>query len=88
MTVTSYDFRKPVRLPPEWQHRLAGWHEGACAQANRAWAKELAPCQVSVGALDTAYAQESLSGLPVSAVGYRVLIAGGRLPSLLVLPRC
>jgi flagellar motor switch protein FliM len=87
MTVTAYDFRKPVRLPVEWQHLLAGWYQSAATLVNRAWAKQLAPLEVSLGAVETAYAQECLSALPTSVVGYRVLIAGGRLPSLLVLPR-
>jgi flagellar motor switch protein FliM len=88
MNVTSYDFKKPRRLPTEWLHRLTRWHQAACALANCAWAKQLpAGITVSIGALDTVYAQKGLSSLPTNVIGYRVLIAGGKLPSLLVLPR-
>ena len=88
MNATSYDFTKPRRLPAEWLHRLTRWHQTACALANRAWAKQLpAGITVSIGALDTAYAQKGLASLPTNVIGYRVLIAGGKLPSLLVLPR-
>ena len=88
MNVTPYDFKKPVRLPVEWLHRLSGWHQTACTLANRAWAKQLlTPITVSLGPLDTIYAQEGLSKLPTTVVGYRVMIAGGKLPTFLVLPR-
>jgi flagellar motor switch protein FliM len=85
--IAPYDFRKPVRLSTEWQHQLAGWYTSAAALATRAWAKELASLKVSVGPLDMVYAQDGLAGLAATALGYRVLIADGRLPSFLALPR-
>jgi flagellar motor switch protein FliM len=85
--IAPYDFRKPVRLPVEWQHQLAGWYTSAAALATRAWVKELASLKVSVGAIDAAYAQDGLAALPACTLGYRVLIADGRLPTFLVLPR-
>ena len=27
MSVTPYDFTKPIRLPADWLHRLTGWFE-------------------------------------------------------------
>ncbi len=88
MNAVPYDFSKPRRLPADWLHRLARWHQAACALANRAWAKQLpAPTNVSIGALDTVYAQKGLSSLTANMIGYRVLIAGGKLPSLLIVPR-
>jgi flagellar motor switch protein FliM len=88
MSAIPYDFTKPVRLPPDWQQRLTGWYQGASVLANRAWAKQLpTPLEVSCGTVDPAYVQEGLAGLPAGVVGYRVQIAGGRLPSLLVFPR-
>jgi flagellar motor switch protein FliM len=88
MSATPYDFRKPVRLAPEWQNRLTGWQQSAAVQANRTWAKQLpTPLEVALASLDVAYAKEGLAQLSPSDIGYRVMIAGGKLPSLLVLPR-
>ena len=88
MNVSPYDFTKPIRLPADWINRLSGWFATACTQANRSWAKQLpVPIEVSAGPLDTAYAQAGLAKLPSTVVAYRVLIAGGQLPTLLVLPR-
>ena len=41
MNPIPFDFRKPVRLPPEWHKVLMGWFQTACALAGRAWAKQL-----------------------------------------------
>ena len=88
MIAKPYDFRKPVPLPADWHQRLAAWYQGACVLANRAWAKQLpVPVEVTLGTLDAAYAQDALARLPANVIGYRVLIAGGRLPTMLVLPR-
>jgi flagellar motor switch protein FliM len=87
MTAVPYDFRKPVRLPPEWQQRLSAWYQSAVTLANRAWPKQLGPVEVALGAAQTTFAQASLASLPAAAVGYRVLIADGRLPTFLVMPR-
>ncbi len=88
MTVTPYDFTKPIRLPADWLHRLTGWFQSASALANRNWAKQLpTPIEVAVAPLDIAYVQNALPKLPTSVIGYRVQIAGGQLPTLLVLPR-
>lgn len=88
MNPVPYDFTKPRRLPADWLHRLARWHETARALAHRAWAKQLpVPITVSLGELDTVYAQKGLAGLPTNVLGYRVLIAGNKLPTFLVMPR-
>jgi flagellar motor switch protein FliM len=88
MTPTRYDFRKPVRLPASWQQRLAGWFGSAATLANRAWSKQLpVPLQLSVGALDSTYAKEGLAALAATDLGYRVMVAGDKLPTFLVWPR-
>ena len=88
MSVTPYDFTKPIRLPADWLHRLTGWFESACTLANRNWAKQLpTPLELAVAPLDTSYVQNVLPNLPASVIGYRVQIAGGQLPTLLTLPR-
>src|SRR2546430_1497218 len=88
MSAMTYDFTKPVRLTAEWQQRLTGWFQSACTLANRAWAKQLpAGLELSLGPLDACYAQQSLSRLPATVIGYRVVIGSGQLPTLLVLPR-
>jgi flagellar motor switch protein FliM len=88
MNAIPYDFTKPVRMAADWQNRLTGWYQSASALANRTWAKQLStPIEVSLGALDVTYAQQGLGKLPTTVIGYRVVIAAGRLPTLLVFPR-
>jgi flagellar motor switch protein FliM len=88
MNAIPYDFRKPARMPVEWHQRLGAWFQSAAVQANRDWSKQLAtPLEVSVSALDTDYAREGLARLPANTLAYRVMIAGGQVPTFLVLPR-
>jgi flagellar motor switch protein FliM len=77
-----------VRLPPEWHKVLHGWFQTAAALANRGWAKQLpAALEVSTGALEDCHAGPTLAELPPATIGQRIMIAEGRVPTMLVLPR-
>ena len=87
MNAVPYDFRKPRRLPADWLHRLARWHQAACASPTAPGPSNCRRRPRSPSALDTVYAQQALSSLTANLIGYRVQIAGGKLPSLLIVPR-
>ncbi len=88
MTVTAYNFAKPAQLSGEGNQRLLGWFRTAFALAGKAWAKEF-PYALQAGErdLDTRRCGDVLARLGDGTVGFRIVIAGNRLPTLLLLPR-
>jgi flagellar motor switch protein FliM len=88
MTIAAYDFCKPGRLAGNRENRLAGWLRLGCALATRSWAKGL-PFQAdwTFHGTDTKRAQDTLARLTETAAAFRVSLAGGRVTTLLAMPR-
>jgi flagellar motor switch protein FliM len=88
MNPVPYDFRKPVRLPQEWHKLLQGWFRLSTSLAGRGWAKQLPePLELSAGTMEDCYAQAVLAELPADSIGQHIPLAGGTLPTMLILPR-
>jgi flagellar motor switch protein FliM len=88
MTIAPYDFCKPGRLASDRESRFAGWLRLGCALATRKWAKNL-PFQAewTLHGFDTFRPQDSLTRLNETAVAYRLGLAGGKVTTLLAMPR-
>ncbi len=88
MTIAAYDFCKPGRLAGNRENRLSGWLRLACALATRTWARHLPfKAEWTFHAPDTKRGQEALSRLTETAVAHRLALAGGKVISLLAMPR-
>lgn len=88
MTIRAHNFAKPPRLVGDWNQRLTGWFQAALHLAVKAWPREIPfAMEARVAELDTFRFTDALARLSDGQVGYRILIAGNRLPTLLVVPR-
>jgi flagellar motor switch protein FliM len=88
MTIRAYNFAKPPSLVGDWNQRLTAWFQAALHLAAKAWPREMPfALDPRIAELDTFRCADALARLPDGQVGYRILIAGNRLPTLLVLPR-
>jgi flagellar motor switch protein FliM len=88
MTITVHNFAKPAQLIGDWSQRLTGWFQSAFVLAGKAWAKEISGAlEAHVRHIEIVRCGEFLSRLDDAAAGYRITLAGNRLPTLLVLSR-
>jgi flagellar motor switch protein FliM len=88
MTVAPYDFCKPGRLASDRENRLASWLRLACALATRQWPKRLPfAAEWTFHASDTYRTVDGLARLAETAVAYRLGLAGGKVTTLVALPR-
>jgi flagellar motor switch protein FliM len=88
MTIRAYNFAKPPRLVGDWNQRLTGWFGAALHLAAKAWQREVPfALEAQLAELDTFRWADALARVTDGQLGYRLPIAGNRLPSLLVLPR-
>lgn len=88
MKVHPHDFTKPRRLDSSWHQRLSGWFRIALALANKSWVKRLPfLVEASLVDVDVCYAHQGPAQIPEGTCGYRVMIAGDRVPTFLTLPR-
>jgi len=88
MTIRAYNFAKPPRLVGDWNQRLTGWFSAALHLAAKGWPRDLPfALEAHTLELDTFRCADALARLPDGQAGYRIVIAGNRLPTLLVLPR-
>jgi flagellar motor switch protein FliM len=88
MTVQAYNFKRPGRLPPEAEGRLAAWLRAAGSLAVTRWAKQ-APfaLEIRLQGMEPAYSKDALAAYDETDVGYQVLGPRGAWNSLLALPR-
>src|SRR5579872_1938106 len=88
MTIATYDFCKPGRLAGDRESRLAGWLRLGCALATRNWSKHLPfPAEWAFFSAETLRAQDGLAKLPETALAFRIGLAGGKVSTLLTMPR-
>ena len=88
MNPEPYDFRKPVRLAPEWQKLLLTWFQTSAALAARAWSKQIpVALELTMGPLEDVHAHTALAELPADAIGQRIAMATGTVPTMFVVPR-
>jgi flagellar motor switch protein FliM len=88
MTITLHNFAKPARLAGDWKQRLSGWFQSAFALAGKAWSREISgSLEAHLGDIEMVRACDILSECGARSAGYRIVVAGTRLPTLLLLPR-
>jgi flagellar motor switch protein FliM len=88
MTITLHNFAKPARLAGDWKQRLSSWFQAAFMLAGKAWSREIAGAlEAHVVDIETVRAADVLAEFGDRSAGYRILVAGNRLPTLLLLPR-
>lgn len=88
MNVSRYDFTKPAPLTAAVRDRFTSWSRSALALTNKSWSKQLpVRMEAVLKEWEAVYARQALARLPEPCLAYRVILAGGKLTTLLVLPR-
>src|SRR5579884_2001370 len=88
MSAETYDFRKPGRLPGDFEHRLGAWLRDSCNLAPATWTRTAGfRAEVSLRGLEIGRPADALARMEETALGYQANLEPAAITTLIVLPR-